>query len=253
MKGHKMIIDEIELVSWLGDVEHLPDEVFEEARTLLHAAIAIESAPCVVDLSHRSRRRAVIIRGGVATGVAAAAAAIAVFATSPGQSPKVPVASKQVASPLVRLADYVSGSVTPSGDAALVTRTTSGGGKNITVYDLYADDGQYFFSQTEGGLAGQVSAQHNLADGLFSREIAAAKLAVTGNVQIAAQDMADAPDPSHVISPRLPRRRQPRERSRPGISSTTGSGKTRRTRSSPGQANRKSAPACCGYSPRFQM
>jgi hypothetical protein len=71
----------------------------------------------------------------------------------------------------------------------------------VTVYDLYADNGQYFFSRTSSELAGQVSAQHNLADGLFAREIAAAKLAATGDVQTAAQDIADAPDPGHVISP----------------------------------------------------
>jgi hypothetical protein len=105
-------------------------------------------------------------------------------------------------SPLVRLADYVSASPAPVGDATLVTRTTTlSSGKTVTVYDLYADDGRYFFSPTESGLPGQVSADNNQADGLFAREIAAAKLAANGDVQTAAQDMADAPDPSHVISP----------------------------------------------------
>jgi hypothetical protein len=112
------------------------------------------------------------------------------------------VASNHVASPLVRLADYVNGSATPPGDATLIARTTTGGGKSVTVYDLYADNGQYFFSRTERGLAGQVSGHHNLAGRLFAREIAAAKSAATGNVQTAAQNMADAPDPSHVISPK---------------------------------------------------
>ena len=82
-----------------------------------------------------------------------------------------------------------------------MARTTTGGGKSVTVYDLYADNGEYFFSQTESGLAGQVSAQDNLGGGLFAREVAAAKLAATGNVETAAQDMADAADPSNVISP----------------------------------------------------
>ena len=106
-----------------------------------------------------------------------------------------------VSSPLVRLADYVNASPTPAGDATLVARTTtSRGGSSVTVYDLYADDGRYFFSRIESGLGGQVSGDHDLADGLFAREIAAAKLAVTGDVQTAAQNMADAPDPSNVIS-----------------------------------------------------
>ena len=148
----------------------------------------------------RSRRSGVIIRGGIATGVAAAAAAIALVATMPGQSPAVPAAPNQ-STALVRLADYVSASPAPAGDAALVARTTTLYGKTVTVYDLYADDGQYFFSQNESGLTGQVSGHHNLAGGLFAREVAAAKLATTGNVQTAAQDMADAADPSNVISP----------------------------------------------------
>ncbi|MGH2859054.1 MAG: hypothetical protein ACRDMJ_16385 [Solirubrobacteraceae bacterium] len=101
---------------------------------------------------------------------------------------------------LIRLADYVSNSATPSGDATLVARTTLTGGQTVTVYDLYADDGKYFFSQTASGMAGQVSAGNNRAGGLFAREVAAAKEAANGNVQQGAQDMADAPDPSRVVS-----------------------------------------------------
>ena len=101
----------------------------------------------------------------------------------------------------MRLADYVSTSPAPAGNATVVARTTtSADGQATTVYDLYADDGQYFFSPTQAGLAGEVSAHHNLAGGQFAREVAAAKLASTGDVQTAAQDMADAPDPSHVVN-----------------------------------------------------
>ena len=202
MKGQEMIVDEMELVRRLGDVEPLPDEAFEQARAVLHAAIAVEDNPRVVELSRQSkRRRRMAVRSGIAAGVAAAAAAVALVAASPGQSPLVPAASSHVASPLVRLADYVSESATPAGNAALVARTTTGDGTSVTVYDLYADNGQYFFSPTESGLAGQVNAQNSQGGGVFAREIAAAKLAATGNVQTAAQDMADAADPSHVISP----------------------------------------------------
>ena len=104
-------------------------------------------------------------------------------------------------SPLVRLAADVSSSPAPAGDATLVARTTATGGQNVTVYDLYADDGKYYFSPQESGLAAEVSSGHNLAGGLFAREVAAAKQAATGDVQAAAQKMADAPDPSQVISP----------------------------------------------------
>jgi hypothetical protein len=102
---------------------------------------------------------------------------------------------------LVRLADDVITSATPTGDATLVGRTTTTGGETVTVYDLYADSGKYYFSPAESGLAAQVSAGHNLAGGLFAREVAAARQAATGDVQSAAQKMADAPDPSQVINP----------------------------------------------------
>jgi hypothetical protein len=107
-------------------------------------------------------------------------------------------------SPLLRLADYVSTSTTPPGDATLVARTTATGGQTVTVYDLYADNGQYFFSRDESGLQAQVDAHHNLAGGLFAREIAAAKEAATGNVQQAGMDMAKAPDPNSKIDPNQP-------------------------------------------------
>jgi hypothetical protein len=150
---------------------------------------------------------------GAAAGVTAVAAAVVLMATGgnvpaggiskSAQAPKATVLHHHsVGSPLVRLADYVSQTANPAGDATLVARTTATtGGRSVTVYDLYADNGQYFFSPTEGGLATQVSAHHDLAGGLFAREIAAAKLAAAGNVETAAQDMADAADPSHVISP----------------------------------------------------
>jgi acyl-coenzyme A thioesterase PaaI-like protein len=203
LKGHEMIDGEMELVARLGDVDSLPDEAFEQARAVLQGAIALEDDRRMIEIPRRPkrRRRTTAVQGGVAAGVAAAVAALALVATSPGPSPKVSAPPNHIASPLVRLADYVSGSATPPGDAALVARTTTSGGKSVTVYDLYADNGQYFFSQTESGLAGQVTAQNNLGGGLFAREVAAAKLSATGDVQTAAQDMADAADPSNVISP----------------------------------------------------
>jgi hypothetical protein len=203
MKGHEMFVSEMELVGRLGDVEPLPDEAFEQARTVLQAAIALEdeSRVSTLPLGTTRRRRMMIVCSGVAAGITAVAAAASLIATPSSHSPKPPVAGR-VASPLVRLADYVSSSPAPAGDAALVARTTTlSGDSSVTVYDLYADNGQYFFSQTESGLPAQVSTGNNQGGGLFAREVAAAKLAATGNVQAAAQDMADAADPSKVISP----------------------------------------------------
>jgi hypothetical protein len=155
---------------------------------------------------------------GAATGIAAVAAALVLSAggntgggtagagrvSRSGRGAQTAVHHHStVTSPLIRLADDVSGSASPTGNATLVARTTVSGGNSVTVYDLYADAGDYFFSQAESGLQGQVNADDNLAGGLFAREVAAAKLATTGSVQTAAQEMADAADPSHVISPAL--------------------------------------------------
>lgn len=150
------------------------------------------------------------------TGLAALAAAVVLSSTggvnpaarshssAGGLQAAVTVTHHATGSPLRRLADYVSTSAAPSGDATLVQRTTHTGGQNVTVYDLYADNGKYYFSQDESGLPAQVSSGHNLAGGLFAREVAAAELAATGNVQQGAQQMADAPDPSHAVSPTGP-------------------------------------------------
>jgi hypothetical protein len=207
MKGHEMTTNEMELLGRLGDVETLPDESFEQARMVLQAAIALEGdhqVPKRIVHSNRRQRRLVIC-SGVAAGVTAIVAAGTLIAAPTGHAPKVPAAAGHAKSPLIRLADYVSASTPPSGNAALVARTTtSSDGSTVTVYDLYADNGQYFFSPTESGLPGQVSSQNDQAGGLFGREVAAAKLAATGDVTTAAQDMADAADPSNVISPTEP-------------------------------------------------
>ena len=103
-------------------------------------------------------------------------------------------------SALVRVADRVRAQAQPSGNATLVMRSTSYPGKpTITVADLYTDAGQYFFAQTRDGLGAQISAGHNLADGLFGREVAIATDAATGDVTADAERMASAAAPSHPI------------------------------------------------------
>ena len=99
-------------------------------------------------------------------------------------------------SALLRLADRVGASALAPGDATLVQRTTHTGGQDVTVYDLYGDNGTYYFSQDESGLAGQVSGGHTQGAGVFARDVAAAKEAAAGNVQQGALDMANAPAPN---------------------------------------------------------
>ena len=87
----------------------------------------------------------------------------------------------------------------PTGDATLVERETgTPGHPSVNVWDLYADDGAYFFSQTEAGLPAQVKENNNLSNGQFGREIAAATYAATGDLATAALKMAWAPDTTPV-------------------------------------------------------
>jgi hypothetical protein len=110
-----------------------------------------------------------------------------------------PTGSANTQQPLVKLAAVLVADPPPTGDATLVERETSYPGQaSINVWDLYADDGQYFFSQTEAGLPAQVKEDNNQGDGIFAREIAAATYAATGNLDTAALKMAWAPDTTPV-------------------------------------------------------
>jgi hypothetical protein len=168
---------------------------------------------------HRRPGRQMLAIGAAAGfGIAAAAVAVTLIATSisrpPTASPR-PVAggSTTVSSPLVLLADTITASANKqSGDATLVFRSTTftNGQAPGSGFDLYTDSGPYYWAPTESGLPAQVAAHHNLGDGLFTREIAAAEYAVHGNLATARERMADAPDPALAgkspaaqMSPRL--------------------------------------------------
>jgi hypothetical protein len=91
----------------------------------------------------------------------------------------------------VKLAADVAAEPRPAGDATLVERETgTPGHASINVWDLYTDDGRYFFSQAEAGLPAQVKEDNNQGDGQFGREVAAAAYAVTGDLDTAALKMA---------------------------------------------------------------
>jgi hypothetical protein len=101
--------------------------------------------------------------------------------------------------PLVTLAADLAAAPRPAGDATLVERETgTPGHASVDVWDLYTDDGRYFFSPTEAGLPAQVKENNNLGDGQFGREVAAATYAVTGDLDTAALKMAWAPDATPV-------------------------------------------------------
>ncbi|HLH99990.1 MAG TPA: hypothetical protein VKV06_04340 [Acidimicrobiales bacterium] len=172
-------------------------------------------------------RRTLVVAGSVAAATAIAVAGVATTA-GPHRSPSTHVATgaasatthhatRTVPTPgpahhpavahgdvahggkavLSRLADSVLKSPAEAGNATLVLRSqTDGKGAPIPGADLYADNGRYYYAHTESGLPAQVKAGHSQGGGVFGREVAAAKEAVTGNLDSAIQAMEDAPDPT---------------------------------------------------------
>lgn len=176
--------------------------------------------PDVSAIEHRARqarRRDRIARGGIGVGVVAVAAVAAVGVAS--AVPSAPAGTAQASGahpantgastsstgstdaqpPLMKLVANVAAEPRPAGDATLVERETGAPGKaSINVWDLYTDDGRYFFSQREAGLPAQVKENNNQGDGQFGREVAAATYAVTGDLDTAVLKMAWAPDATPV-------------------------------------------------------
>jgi len=169
--------------------------------------------------ARRARRRDRIVRGGIGAGVVAVAAVTAVGVASAVPSGQAGTAqavgahpttqasgthpasngasasSSASASAGTQLAALIAAEPRPKGNATLVEReTTLAGQATVKVWDLYTDDGRYFFSQTKSGLPAQVQEDNNQGDGLFAREVAAATYSVTGNLDTAALKMAWAAD-----------------------------------------------------------
>jgi hypothetical protein len=152
--------------------------------------------------SRRIKARSLATRGGITlTVMAVAAAAVGVGSgafgsgSSSGGAPQAAgtTAPATDRSPLVQLADYVSRSASPSGDATEVIRTTTNQAGTTVGADLYADNGDYFYADDSAGLAAAVKSHANLANGVFGREVAIAKsVADGGDLDAARKEMAVA-------------------------------------------------------------
>jgi hypothetical protein len=136
--------------------------------------------------------------------LAAATVAVALVATSAAQPPAAPsrslaghTTSPTVTSPLTRLASYITATVRRQpGDATLVIRaTTNTGQAPASSVDLYTDSGAYYWALTESGLPEQIAKHHDLGDGIFARELAAARYAVQGDLAMARKRMAGISSP----------------------------------------------------------
>jgi hypothetical protein len=160
----------------------------------------------------RLARRAVRVRVA-GTGVAVVAAAVATGVAIPPHM----TAGKPIAAPiphpthtstavppaqqLVNLAADLQAAPMPPGDATLVERDQYySTGERVIVWDLYGDNGTYYFAKTRDGMPAQVAGHHDQGDGVFGREVAAATYAATGDLTKARQQMADAPDPTQHTS-----------------------------------------------------
>lgn len=165
--------------------------------------------PAIEHRARQARRRHQVARGGIGAGVIAVAAVAAIGVASAVPSAPAgtaraggahpantgasasPTGSAGTQPPLVKLAAFLAAAPRPAGDATLVERETAAPGQaSINVWDLYTDDGRYFFSQTKAGLPAQVKENNNQGDGQFGREIAAATYAARGDLDTAVLKMA---------------------------------------------------------------
>ena len=133
--------------------------------------------------------------------LALAAAAIAATVVAATRHP-APAPAPRPAPPSLRLvAQRLQHAPRPAGDATLVIRHQSYPGQGtIDAADLYTDDGRYFFARKQSGLAAEVKEHHDRADGLFAREIAAAREAADHDLAAAREHMMNAPL-GHPVTP----------------------------------------------------
>ncbi|MFF5296853.1 hypothetical protein [Paractinoplanes globisporus] len=155
------------------------------------------------------RNRRLAWRATAGTSFAAAAIAAVAVATSgtgttaPAQlaAPKPSVTSGSTASagatqeaPLVQLVGYLTTAEQPAGDATLLLRDqVYKTGLKVDVWDLHADNGDYYFAKTKGALPAQVKGKHLQEDEAGRKAVvAAAKYAAKGDLNDARKKMAFA-------------------------------------------------------------
>ncbi|WP_250004610.1 hypothetical protein [Actinoplanes sp. M2I2] len=152
-----------------------------------------------------SRRR--IAWRATAGGTFAVAAVTAVALAAGGTGGPAPAPAPNLAAPgssataeqppVVRLVGRLTTLKQTEGDATLIERSQAyTDGKKIVVWDLHADNGDYFFAKTRAGLPARVEkgrSQMDKADEAGrKRAVAAAKLAAKGDLNEARKRMARA-------------------------------------------------------------
>jgi hypothetical protein len=168
-------------------------------------------APDVDQIESRGRqlrRRRLAWRataGGTFAVAAVAAVAVAVSGTgvqapAPGlAAPNPATAGTAEPAPLVQLVSSLTTAEEPAGDATLLLRDqVFAGGSKIDVWDLHADNGDYYFAKTRGALPAQVKGKHKQQGGIYRKKgVAAAKYAAKGDLNQARKQMALADMPAN--------------------------------------------------------
>jgi hypothetical protein len=173
------------------DRPYAPDlgRIEERGRRLRHRRLAWKATGCGAFAVAAIAAVAVAVNGSGAQAPAHEVAA-------PDPTAPRATASPAAQAPLLQLAGYLTTIKTQPGDAALILRDQKySSGLRVKVYDLYADNGKYYFGKTEKAVSAAVQGGHTEAGSEFRGEIAAAEYAATGDLKVAREKMADAVDP----------------------------------------------------------
>ena len=174
----------------VGDRPYAPDldQIESRGRKLRHRGLAWRATAGAGFVA------AAVTAVAVATsGTGAHAPAPSLAAPKPAATPG-PSAGTAGDAPLVRLVGYLTAAGPPTGDATLVLRDQRyKTGPKVDMWDLYADNGAYYFAKTRAGIPAKVKGVHGTAiDDGFKNAVAAAKEAATGDLNAARKKMAFA-------------------------------------------------------------
>jgi len=147
----------------------------------------------------RQRRLAWRATAGSSFAIAAVAAVAVAISGTGAQAPAPNLAGPNPApagtaesTPLVQLVGYLTTATPPPGDATLVLRNQVGkDGSKVGVWDLNADNGDYYFAKTRSALRAQVK-DNKRQPGAAARKkvVAAAEYAAKGDLDKARTQMA---------------------------------------------------------------
>jgi hypothetical protein len=192
-------VDEMDLIGELKDAAPLRPGAYEQARTMLRAAMTESGNAFPRGRSRRTSKAG--IGAGIGAVAAAAAAAIALVVTQAPRPAATATASAGPASqapatgsPLVSLAAVIkaSGGSLP-GDASLVIRTQTIGTRPPDVsYNLYVDSGAFYGGGDKNSLQQAVARHEDDAGGIDAAEVAAARYAAAGDLATARKQMVNA-------------------------------------------------------------